>query len=216
MAALGAGWVTWRGLASRQQAGERAGLTIEKQPIVFASHTFDPTTPPVEMPPLGTGESAECDSDFRSSASVRGETQEKDGTHATVTVTQIRVTLQLSINIWVPSGATQTVMEHEGGHRQISEYFYQGADKLAERIAARYMGRQIDISGADLNAESSKALHQMANEITSEYNKELNPGPTQRLYDSITDHGRSGALVKDAVAHAIKNAAIESAPTTTN
>jgi hypothetical protein len=51
----------------------------------------------------------------------------------------------------------------------------------------------------------------MAAEITDEYNKELNPGPTQLLYDAITDHGRNKVVVSDAVAHALKNGTIESA-----
>jgi hypothetical protein len=48
-------------------------------------------------------------------------------------------------------------------------------------------------------------LHQVATEITDEYNKELNPGPAQLRYDAITDHGRNEVAVKDAVAAAIKN-----------
>jgi hypothetical protein len=78
------------------------------------------------------------------------------------------------------------------------------------------MGRQVDITGTDLNAESSKMLQQMAAEITSEYNKEINTGPTQHLYDTITDHGRNDAVVKDAVAHAIKNVTVEWADPTTS
>lgn len=162
------------------------------------------------MPPLGSGENAECDSDFRSSASVRGESRPTDATHATVTITHITLTLQLNINIWVPTGVTQHVIEHEDGHRQISEFYYQTADQLAERIASTYLGKQVEITGTDLNAESSKTLQEMAAEITEEYNKELNPGPTQLLYDAITDHGRNEVVVKDAVAHALKNISIES------
>jgi len=162
------------------------------------------------MPHLASGESAECDSDFRSNARVRGESRQTDATHATVTLTQIKVTLQLRINIWVPTGATQHLIEHEDGHRQISEYYYQTADKLAERIAATYMGKQVEISGTDLGAESNKALQQMATDITNEFNKQLDPEPTQLLYDSITDHGRNEVVVQDAVTHALKNAAIES------
>ena len=120
------------------------------------------------------------------------------------------MTLQLNINIWVPTGATQHVIEHEEGHRQISEYYYQTADKVAERIAAAYMGKQIEITGADLGAESTKMLQQVAADITDEYEKELNPGPTQLLYDDITDHGRNEVVVKDAVAHALKNTTVES------
>jgi hypothetical protein len=204
------GWLAWRGFSSRQPLGEVPVPSpvpiIDKQPVIFASRTFDPASPPADMPPLSSGESAECDSQFLSSASVRGESRPTDATHATVTITQVKVTLQLNINIWVPIGVTQHVIEHEDGHRQVSEYYYQTADKLAERIAAPYMGKQIEITGTDLSAESSKMLQQMAAAITDEYNKELNPGPAQLLYDSITDHGRNEVVVKDAVAHALKNA----------
>jgi hypothetical protein len=210
------GWLAWRSGAARRdfssgrQAGEAALPTIDKQPIAFASHTFNPAAPPTVMPQLRPGETAACDSDFQASANVRGMSRQTDGTHATLRIRQVKVTLGLSINIWVPTEASQQVIEHEDGHRQISEYYYLTADKLAERIAARYLGRRVDISGGDLSVESSKVLGQMAAEITAEYNRELNPGPTQLLYDSITDHGRNEVVVKDAVEHAIKNVAVES------
>jgi hypothetical protein len=210
------GWLGWRNVSPRPQDNEAPVPTISKQPVVFASRTFDPAAPPADMPPLGPGESAECDSDFLSNASVGGKSRRTDATHATLTVTQIKVTLQLIITIWVPAGVTQQVNEHEEGHRQISEYYYQAADKLAERIAATYMGKQVEITGTDLTAESNKVLQQMAADITGEYNKELDPGPTQLLYDAITDHGRNEVVVRDAVAHALKNATIESTQPATN
>jgi hypothetical protein len=210
LGALAFGWLAWRHFSSPRQLTEAPVPTINKQPIAFANHTFDPAAPPTGMPPLAPGENAECDSEFRSSASVRGEPRQTDATHATVTVTQVNVTLQLNINIWVPTGVTQHVIDHEGGHRQISEYYYQAADKLAERIAAKYMGKQIEITGTDLGAESNKILQQMATDIADEYSNELNPEPTQLLYDSITDHGRNEVVVTDAVAHALKNTTIES------
>jgi hypothetical protein len=200
----------WRDFSSRRQLGEASAPTINKQPVAIVNRTFDPATPPADMPPLAPGETAECDSEFLSNASVRGESRQTDATHATVTITQIRMTLQLNINIWVPTGVSQHVIEHEEGHRQISEYYYQTADKVVERIAATYMGKQVEITGADLGAESSKMLRQMATDITDEYKRELNPGPAQLLYDAITDHGRNEVVVKDAVAHALKNVAIES------
>ena len=210
------GWLAWWDLSSRRQPRESAAPTINKQPVATANRTFDPAAPPADMPPLAPGENAECDSNFLSNANVRGESRQTDATHATVFITQIKVTLGLNINIWVPAGATQRVIEHEEGHRQISEYYYQTADKLAERIAATYMGKRVEISGTDLGAESSKMLQQMASEMAEEYNKELNPGPTQLIYDAITDHGRNEVVVRDAVAHAIKNVAIESTQPTTN
>lgn len=146
-----------------------------------------------------------CDSRFLSDAKVAGVFQQADATHATLTVTQVAMTLQLNVTIWAPTGATQHVLEHEDGHRQISEYYYQNADKLAARIVATYLGRQVELAGADLNAESSKALQQMATEITGEYNKQLNPEPAQALYDNITDHSRNDSNVKDAVAAALRD-----------
>jgi hypothetical protein len=202
------GGLLWRDHASRRQLSEAPGPVINKQPVHFAIRTFDPAAPPADMPPLSGGENAACDSNFLSNASVGGLTRQTDARHATVTITTIQVALQLHITIWLPTGAAQRVIEHEDGHRQISEYYYQTADKLAERIAASYMGRQADITGPDLDAESSKWLQQMAAEITAEYNKELNPGPTQQLYDTITDHSRNAVIVQEAVAAAIKNIAM--------
>jgi len=212
LAGLIAGWLVWRSFSSRRQLSEHSGSTISKQPIVLVTHTFEPARPPADMPPLGAGENAECDSDFRSSASVRGESRPTDATHATVTITHVTLTLQLNINIWVPAGVTQHVLDHEDGHRQISEFYYQTADKLAAQIASTYLGKQVEITGSDLDAASNKMLQEMAADITDEYNKELNPGPTQLLYDAITDHGRNEVVVKDAVAHALKNISIESPP----
>jgi hypothetical protein len=210
------GWLMWWDFSSRRRLREAPVPTINKQPVALANRTFDPATPPTDMPPLAPGENAECDSNFLSNASVRGESRQTDATHAIVTIMQIKVTLQLNISIWVPTGVTQHVIEHEEGHRQVSEYYYQTADKLAGRIAATYMGKQVEITGTDLGAESSKMLQQMATDITDEYNKELDPGPTQLLYDAITDHGRNEVVVKDAVAHALKNTTIESTQPTTN
>ena len=119
------------------------------------------------------------------------------------------MTLHLNITIWVPAGATQQVIEHEDGHRQISEFYYQTADQVAARIAANYMGKQAEVASANLDAESTKWMQSVANEINEEYNKELNPEPTQLLYDTITDHARNGVDARDAVNHALKNASIE-------
>lgn len=208
LGALLAGWLTWRTRSSLRRSAAPAAI-VDKQPVAFANRTFDPASPPPDMPPLATGEEAECDSNFLSNASVAGETQQSDATHAFVTITQIKITLQLNISIWAPAGVTAHVMEHEEGHRQISEYYYETADQVAERIAAKYTGEKIEVTGADLGAESNKLLQQTATEITSEYKKELNPEATQLLYDSITDHGRNEVVVKDAVASAIKNVEAE-------
>ena len=202
-------WRLFRPSPPRSQPDDASPVTISKLPVVFATHTFDPTAPPPDMPPLGAHETAECDSNFQSSAIVRGEPRKTDATHANLTITDVKVTLRLSINLWLPKEAPQNLIDHEEGHRQISEHTYETADKLAERIAASYIGKQVEIAGADLNAESAKVLHELAAEITAEYSKQLNPNPPQLLYDSITDHAKNGVVARDAVDHVLKNAAIE-------
>jgi hypothetical protein len=198
-------WLGWRNHSPHQDpAREAPAVIIEKQPPVFAQHSFDPAAPPSDMPPLGEGEEAECDSNFVSNATVSGTLRKMDATTATVTVTQAKVALQLRINIWVPAGATQHVVEHEQGHREISEHYYQSADKVARQIAAAYIGKLVVISGSDLNAEFTNALLQMSFDVTAEYNDKLTPGPAQQRYDDLTDHSRNDVPAKDAVAQALK------------
>jgi hypothetical protein len=43
----------------------------------------------------------------------------------------------------------------------------------------------------------------MGDEITQEYNKELNPEPAQLRYDDITDHSRNDVSAKDAVSQVL-------------
>ena len=145
-------WLSCWALSCNRQHKETAAVTINKQPANFARRTFDPANPPADMPALTQEEYAVCDSNFLSNAAVGGETRQTDATHATVTVTHIKVDLQLNITVWVPNEVNQHVAEHEEGHRQISEYYYQTADKLAERIATSYVGKQVDIAGTDLQA----------------------------------------------------------------
>jgi hypothetical protein len=209
LAALGAAGC--QGPSSVAKPKESRAPTIIKQPAHVATRTFDPANPPADMPPLASsGEIAQCESDFTASANVGGQAQRNDSTHAVITVTQISMMLQLNVTIWMPEGASERVIEHEQGHRQISEYYYQTADKLAAQIAANYMGKQVPITGADLDAEFHKALQDIGGEITEEYDKELNPNPTQLLFDSITDHSRNDVAVQEAVDHAVKNVAVES------
>ena len=202
-------WLKSRDNLSRESAKTTSGTIVNKLPVHFENRTFDPAGPPPEMPPMTPGEAAVCDSNFVASANVSGDTHPTDATHASVTVTQVKVTLQLNITIWTPADVNPRVMEHENGHRQISEHYYETADKVAERIAATYLGRQTEINGSDLNGEAGKLLQQLAAEITSDYGKQLNPEPAQLLYDTITDHSRNEVSVQDAVNHAINNAVVE-------
>jgi len=176
--------------------------------VNFATRTFDPAAPPQEMPPLGAGEIAVCDSNFAASASLSGKSHRIDGTHGVLTITSVNVTLQANITIWIPVGASDHVIEHEQGHRQISEYYYKTADKVARRIAETYAGREVPITGNDLDSEASSTLGRLAKEFTAEYDTQMSPDSAQQLYDTLTDHSRNQTPVSDAIALAIKDAEV--------
>lgn len=95
-------------------------------------------------------------------------------------------------------------MEHEEGHRKISEHYYQQADAVARKIAESYLGKTIDISGGDLRQALSAAVGRIAEEITNEHNKQMPVETTQERYDRITEHSRKDIPVPDAVAQALK------------
>jgi hypothetical protein len=197
------------GRMSFGRAAQGAGVTVTTQPVAFVTRTFDPANPPADMPPLSQGEQAECDSNFLSSATVGGDVRQTDEGHAWVTIAQINLQLQLNVTIWAPANASPHVIEHEQGHRRISEHYYQTAGDLAHTIAGNYIGQKVEISGTDFAGESKELFQRTANEITAEYNKQLNPEAAQLLYDRITDHGRNEVVVQDAVASAIKNAGMQ-------
>lgn len=197
--------LTWRHPPSLLPAKQAPSLTINKQPATFSMHTFDPSAPPADMPALAAWEQAECDSSFVSDANVKARTEILDPAHGMVTVTGLKVTLQLTIDIWLPLGAAEHVIEHEQGHRQIAEHCYETADKVAAQIAAAYLGKQVSVSGGDLNFEINKLLQQMCAEITSEYSEKLNPDLAQNRYDDITDHSRNDVSAAEAVAEVLKD-----------
>jgi hypothetical protein len=198
-------WMGWRSFKATSESQGPTTPVIEKLPASVTNRTFDPTAPlPPDMPPLTEGELAVTDSNFTANALVSAETHSLDSTHASMTISGVKVSLGLTVNVWTPTGASDHVVEHEDGHRQISEYFYKTAEQVAARITAKYIGRQVPVSGTDLNVEITKMLQQMGAEITAEYDKELNPEAIQLRYDAITDHARNEVSAKDAVAQAIR------------
>lgn len=178
-------------------------ISISKQPLTVATHTFEPSAPPPEMPPLGESEQAECASDFVSNASVSARSLKLDATHATMTITRVQMTLQLRINIWVPQGVTQHVMDHEDGHRQISERYYENAETIARQVATSYLARQISVSGSDLSGEIDKTLQQLSSQVTAEYSRKVSPEAVQLRFDHLTDHARNDLSAAEAVAQAL-------------
>lgn len=192
-------------LLFERQTAVASRPVIEKQPPTQANRTFDPASPPADMPTFSPGELAVCDSDFQSNAGVAGRLVRTEAAHGILTITRVTIRLRLSTTIWTPTNATQHVIEHEQGHRQISERFYAGADQLAEQIAGNYLGQHLAVSGADLEMEYTKALQDAGSEITREFSEKLGVAAAQERFDELTDHSRNDVAAADAIAEVLKN-----------
>lgn len=183
---------------------EQPQVEIVKMPAQVGTRYFDPKRPPRDRPPLTGPEEAVCAGDFLSDASVGAQAVRTDATHAKATINRIKVTLQLDMTIWLPNNPQKWTVEHEEGHRQISEYYYRNAEVVARRVAEPYIGKTIEISGPDLRRALSAAVGKIAEEITKEYNRQMPVETTQDRYDQITEHSRKEIPVPDAVAQALK------------
>jgi hypothetical protein len=183
---------------------EQPQVEIVKMPAQISTRYFDPVQPPSDRPPLTGPEEALCVGDLLSDASVGGQVMQIDATHAKARINRIKVTLQLNITTWLPNHPQKWTVEHEEGHRQISEYYYRNAEVVARRIAEPYFGKTIDLSGADMRNALSKAIDKIAEDITNEYKSQMPVETTQRRYDTITEHSRKEIPVPDAVAQALK------------
>ena len=179
-------------------------VEIVKMPAQVGTRYFDPERPPSDRPPPTGPEEAVCVGDFLSDASVSGQVLQIDATHAKGMINRIKVTLQLNITTWLPNSPQKRTVEHEEGHRQIAEYYYRNAEAIARRIAEPYLGKTIDLSGDDLRKVLSVAIDKIAEDITSEYKRQMPVETTQNRYDVITDHSRKEIPVPDAVAQALK------------
>jgi hypothetical protein len=183
---------------------EQPQVEIVKMPAQVGTRYFDPKRPPPDRPPLTGPEEAVCAGDFLSDASVGAQAQMTDATHAKATINQIKVTLQLNITIWLPNNPHKWTVEHEEGHRQISEYYYRNAEAVARRAAQPHLGKTVDISGNDLRRALSAVIGKIAEEITNEYNRQMPVETTQARFDAITDHSQKDIPVPDAIAQALK------------
>jgi len=190
---------------------EQPQVEIVKMPAQIGTRYFDPKRPPRDRPPLTGPEEAVCAGDFLSDASVGGQAMQTDATHAKATINRIKVTLRLNITTWLPNNPQKWIIEHEEGHRQILEYYYRNAEVIARRISEPYLGKTIDLSGADLRNALSAAIDKIKVEITNEYNRQMPVATTQDRYDTITEHGRKDIPVPDGVAQALKETSPEPA-----
>jgi hypothetical protein len=198
------------GLAAQALA---EGVQINRAEPRVDRHRFNPRNPPAQMPPLEKDEAAVTKSIFgiESAFSVEVVGEEKRGgkTVAKVKVEGVTVKLSLKIEIWNPDDAPKTIVDHEEGHRKLSEHFYEDAQKVAERLAKGYVGKVYSAEGVDVDSASRAAIEKALNELSQKYMGETQVPSAKAnvIFDEITRHGRNQRItVEKAMGQAIERA----------
>lgn len=180
-----------------------AKVLVERQKVKVERKTFDPRRPPADMPKLTGAEAAVTVSKFGVQTSIRSQVldEEKRGDQvmARVKITEVNVQTSLNIVIWLPEGAGKALIEHEEGHKAISERFYAGAEAAARELAQGWDGKVLTGEGRDSQAASQAALSTASEELSSAYMKRIEGASSrvQELYDEITEHGRNRRVSVD-------------------
>jgi hypothetical protein len=200
--------VTILGTSARVAADE---VKINRREPIVERKTFDPKKPPAEMPKLDPKEAAVTQSFFGAESRVGGSVEQRkvgDEYHASVKVDTVEMTLTLRITIWLPKDAVPKLVNHEEGHRKISEHFYRDAEKIARKEAQGLLGRTIQGKGRDFEDAANNALQQAAQELGGRFlgQTDTPAGKAQDFYDEITAHGTNPVKEDKAIADAIRRA----------
>ncbi len=197
-------------------ASQPAWTTKEKQVKVILGdptkqiHTFHPGGPyPPGMPALNENEAAACQSGFSARAGVRCRFQKTGFEPAKLAAqfSDIDVETGLSNDLWLPAGYSQAERDHEEAHARISERIYWGlAEKAARQVGAKFLGRKTRafLVSEDYERLAEDATSQAARQIAAEWADILTAeaGRVNDTFDALTDHGRNGVPIDQAVEQA--------------
>jgi hypothetical protein len=189
------------GAAEQQQA-----VTVDRQPPRVRTRTFDPKGPSKDVPKLEGSEAAVTESAFGISAEFTVLVLEEEGRRSRVRVTGVHLTTKLEITMWLPAGAGGRLVEHEDGHRRISELFYTGAGDVARGLAQRYVGRAFTGEADTPEAARKAALKKAISDLNGEYMR-VTQAPAARvneIFDELTDHGRNAVAVEEAIERSLE------------
>lgn len=187
--------LAFSGIARAQRTPPDA-VVIERSAPEVRTRTFDPKSPPPDMPSLRPGEAAVTESNFSCqtviAATIIDQIPRSQGCTATVQVSSVTTTIKLGITIWLPVKGTKKLTAHEDGHRIIDEKFYENAEVVARKLSTAMIGQRRVGKGADCDAAAQAAIKDAGEQLCGDYMVAVQhpASRVQELYDEITDHGR--------------------------
>jgi hypothetical protein len=98
--------------------------------------------------------------------------------------------------------------EHEEAHREISERFYEHADRIAHELALPLLERTFDGSGSSRAAAERDAFEKAVTAYNSAYFERTRNRSMQanQRFDELTQHGRGPADARESLERAIAEA----------
>ena len=197
-------WVAGIGFEQPVRAAAAAAdIKVTRNPTSVSTKTFDPKRPPADMPPLTRDEAAVTQSKFACGVKLDVEISQTGDEKPIAKIAGVDATLRLEIIEWLPKDATAKIRAHEEGHRQISEIYYAPAEQVARDLAAKYVGKTLDIPGTD-EKQTQPIIQRAANQFCQEYlgKIEVPSQAAQEKYDQFTEHGRNKLSEKEAIRRA--------------
>jgi hypothetical protein len=188
-------------------------VKVNKAPPAIEHKKFNRDHPPADMPPLEPGEAAVTKSIFgiatETAIQVVSEQHRNGNKVAKVKIAEVTLNLTLGITVWLPNDAPRTIIDHEEGHRQLNEYFYKDAEKIAREIGQKYVGQTYEAQGADVEAAGKAAVEKAINEISQKYMAQTQnlSARANEIYDELTNHSRNQNIsVEKAMKQSIERA----------
>jgi hypothetical protein len=187
------------------RAASPALVQVRVDAPAVAYYSFPAGRPPPEAKELSGMEAGLCYTQLSTEIRIGVEYPRFSIKKPVITVTSVEFVVGARITIWVEEGSPPKILEHENGHRAISEHYYQQAYPLARELGEKAVGRKLPLSGKPTDATIAAATEGLRNELLMEFEKQIDQRNrfAQAAFDKITDHSRNDVPNKEAVAKAI-------------
>lgn len=198
-------------LCAAASASDAVQLRIAEPQVV--RRTFERSNPPQDMPKLNHGEEGLTVSDFSIATQARLQILDEapDGfvIQSRVKVHSITVDTALKITIWLPKKPKADLVAHEEAHRELSEYFYGDARRVAEDLAQPLIGRVFTGRGKTAAEARQAAIQKAVDGLSADFLAavEGKASRANKRFDEITDHGRRDIAIEKAKRQAIDEVA---------